>query len=291
MTRLSPTRRQLLQSLAAAGVGSAVFQRALAADAEQAGAVTEEMIKQAEWIAGISLPEGERKSLAKGLTQLLRDIRAVRAAAVPYDVPPALVFDPAPWLPPTAGPVHRGVEPISAAAPKKPDSAADLAFLPVTALAALVRTRQVSSVELTKLYLERLKKYDPALHCVVTLTEDVALKQAERADREIAAGRYRGPLHGIPWGAKDLIAYPGYKTTWEAGHFKDQTLDEKATVARRLEDAGAVLVAKTTLGGLAMGDVWFGGTTLNPWNPAEGSSGSSAGSAAAAAAGLIGFGV
>ncbi|HEY1379281.1 MAG TPA: amidase [Gemmataceae bacterium] len=291
MTRLSPTRRQLLQSLAAAGVGSAVFQRALAADAEEAGAVTEEMIKQAEWIAGISLPDAERKTLVKSLTQLLRDIRAVRAAAVPYDVPPALVFDPAPWLPPASGPVHRDVEPISAAAPKKPDSDDGLAFLPITALAALVRTRQVSSVELTKLYLERLKKYDPALHCVVTLTEDVALKQAERADREIAAGRYRGPLHGIPWGAKDLIAYPGYKTTWGAGHFKDQTIDVKATVARRLEEAGAVLVAKLTLGALAMGDQWFGGMTRNPWDPKEGSSGSSAGSASAAVAGLIGFGI
>ncbi len=294
MTRLSPTRRQLLQSLAAAGVGSAVFQRALAADAEPAGAVTEEMIKQAEWVAGIKLSEDDRKGLVRSLTQLLRDIRAVRAVNVPYDVPPALVFDPAPWLPNSGrlrNPARRDAEPISAAAPKKPDAADDLAFLPVTTLAALVRSRQVSSVELTKLSLERLAKYDPALHCVVTLTEDVALKQAERADREMAAGHYRGPLHGIPWGTKDLIAYPGYKTTWGAGHFKDQTIDMKATVAQRLEDAGAVLVAKTTLGALAMGDQWFGGMTRNPWDPKEGSSGSSAGSAAAAAAGLIGFGI
>src|SRR5207237_10307243 len=173
---------------------------------------------------------------------------------------------------------QRSAQPISAAAPKKPDSADDLAFLPVTVLSALVRTRQVTSVELTKLYLDRLKKYDPLLHCVVSLTEDVAMKQAERADREIAAGRYRGPLHGIPWGAKDLIAYPGYKTTWGAGHFKEQTLEGKATVARRLEEAGAVLVAKLTLGALAMGDRWFGGMTRNPWDPKEGSSGSSAAS-------------
>jgi Asp-tRNA(Asn)/Glu-tRNA(Gln) amidotransferase A subunit family amidase len=142
---------------------------------------------------------------------------------------------------------------------------------------------------LTRLYLERLRKYDPALHCVVTYTEELALKQAERADREIAAGRYRGPLHGVPWGAKDLIAYPGHKTTWGALPFKDQTLDLKATVAQRLEDAGAVLVAKLTLGALAMGDLWFGGRTRSPWDPKQGSSGSSAGSAAAAAAGLVGF--
>jgi Asp-tRNA(Asn)/Glu-tRNA(Gln) amidotransferase A subunit family amidase len=291
MTAPSPTRRQVLKSLAAAGVGTAVFQRALAADAEQATTVTPEMVQQAEWVAGISLSESERKDLAKSLTQIMREIRAVRAVPVSYDVPPALVFDPAPWLPPVTGPIRRGAEPISSTAPKKPDSAEDIAFLPVTALSALIRTRQISSVELTKLYLERLKKYDPTLLCVVTLTEDVALKQAEHADREIAAGRYRGPLHGIPWGAKDLIAYPGYTTTWGAGHFKDQTIDGKATVARRLEEAGAVLVAKLTLGALAMGDKWFGGMTRNPWDPKEGSSGSSAGSASATVAGLIGFGI
>ncbi|HUG90853.1 MAG TPA: amidase, partial [Planctomycetaceae bacterium] len=164
-----------------------------------------------------------------------------------------------------------------------------LAFLPVTELAALVRTRQVSSLELTKLYLERLEKYDPVLKCVVTLTADLAIEQAKHADREIAAGRYRGPLHGLPWGAKDLIAYPGYPTTWGAPQFKDQTFDEKATVAHRLDDAGAVLVAKLSLGALAMGDRWFGGMTRNPWNPEQGSSGSSAGSAAATAAGLVAF--
>jgi Asp-tRNA(Asn)/Glu-tRNA(Gln) amidotransferase A subunit family amidase len=155
----------------------------------------------------------------------------------------------------------------------------------------LVRTRKVSSAELTELYLDRLKRYDPALKCVVSLTEELARKQAAAADKEIAAGAYRGPLHGLPWGAKDLIAYPGYKTTWGAGHYKDQTLDETATVAERLDNAGAVLAAKTTLGALAMGDVWFGGTTRNPWNVKQGSSGSSAGSASAVAAGLVGFAI
>jgi Asp-tRNA(Asn)/Glu-tRNA(Gln) amidotransferase A subunit family amidase len=291
---MSPSRRQILKSLAAAGVGTTVFQRSLAADAEQAGDVTAEMIQQAEWVAGVKLSDTERKDLIKSLTQLVKDVRAVRAARVGYDVSPALVFDPAPWDTDAVHPrepLRRAVEPISASAPKKPESNDDLAFLPVTVLSALVRSRQVTSVELTKLYLDRLKKHDPTLHCVVSLTDDVAMKQAEQADREIAAGRYRGPLHGIPWGAKDLIAYPGHKTTWGAGHFQEQTIDAKATVARRLEEAGAVLIAKTTLGALAMGDQWFGGMTRNPWDPKEGSSGSSAGSAAAAAAGLIGFGV
>jgi len=285
----APTRRHILTVLAGLGVGSAVFQRALAAEADKAVTVTPEMIEQAEWIAGLKLAEADRKALAGSLTRSPRQFKTMRAVKLPNHVAPAVAFDPAPWLPPSKDGRSGSVEPISRAAPKKPDSGDDLAFLPVASLAALVRNRQVSSVELTKLYLERLKKHDPALHCVVTLTDELAVKQAEQADREIAAGRYRGPLHGIPWGAKDLIGYPGYKTTWGAAPFKEQALDVKATVARRLEDAGAVLVAKLTLGALAMGDQWFGGMTRNPWDPRQGSSGSSAGSASAAVAGLVGF--
>ncbi len=288
-TTPAPTRRHLLKALAGLGVGSAVFRRALAAEAEKAVTVTPEMVQQAEWIAGLKLAEADRKALAGALTRSLRDFEAMRAVKLPNSVAPALAFNPAPWLAPSREGRRGTVEPTSRAAPKKPDAADNLAFMPVTALSALVRNRQVSSTELTKLYLERLKKHDPVLHCVVTLTEDLALKQAEQADREIAAGRYRGPLHGIPWGAKDLIAYPGYHTTWGAAPFKEQTLDVKATVARRLEEAGAVLVAKLTLGALAMGDQWFGGMTRNPWNPKQGSSGSSAGSASATVASLVGF--
>ncbi len=284
----SPTRRRLLGLLAGLGVGPAVFQRALASQAEKPGEVTLDMVRQAEWVAGVTLNEADRKAILGGLRQAQQDYAAMRAVKLPNGVAPALSFVPAPWLPPSSGGRGRA-EPISSAAPKRPDAADDLAFLPLTALAALLRTRQVSSAELTKLYLERLKKYDPALRCVVSLTEELALKQAEQADREIAAGRYRGPLHGVPWGAKDLISYPGYKTTWGAAPYKEQTLDVKATVARRLEEAGAVLVAKLTLGALAMGDRWFGGMTRNPWNPKSGSSGSSAGSASATAAGLVGF--
>jgi Asp-tRNA(Asn)/Glu-tRNA(Gln) amidotransferase A subunit family amidase len=141
------------------------------------------------------------------------------------------------------------------------------------------------------MYLARLKRYDPVLKCVITLTEDRALAQARAADAEIARGKYRGPLHGIPWGAKDLLAVRGYKTTWGAGPYKDQVIDEDATVVQRLDDAGAVLVAKLTLGELAQGDIWYGGTTKNPWKVDQGSSGSSAGPASATAAGLIGFGI
>jgi Asp-tRNA(Asn)/Glu-tRNA(Gln) amidotransferase A subunit family amidase len=286
---VGPTRRALFQMLAGFGVGSAVFQRALAADVEKAKSVTVEMIQQAEWISGIKLSDDDRKDLVKELNASQSHFRELRAVKLGNNVAPALAFQPAPWMPATEGVPHGNVEPTVRAAPQKPDGAEDLAFLPLTSLAALVRTRQLSSVELTRLYLERLKKFDPALHCVVNYTEDLALKQADKADREIAAGRYRGPLHGIPWGAKDLISYPGYKTTWGAAPFKDQTIDVKATVAQKLEDAGAVLVAKTTLGALAMGDRWFGGMTRSPWNVKAGSSGSSAGSASAVAAGLVGF--
>jgi Asp-tRNA(Asn)/Glu-tRNA(Gln) amidotransferase A subunit family amidase len=167
----------------------------------------------------------------------------------------------------------------------------ELAFLPVTELSELVRRKRVTSLELTQMYLARLKKYDPVLKCVISLTEDRALEKARAADAEIARGKYRGPLHGIPWGAKDLLAVRGYKTTWGAGPFKDQVIDVDATVVQRLDAAGAVLVAKLTLGELAQGDIWFGATTKNPWKVDQGSSGSSAGPASATAAGLVGFAI
>jgi len=166
-----------------------------------------------------------------------------------------------------------------------------LAFATVREQAELLKTRKITSVALTKLYIDRLKKYDPRLHFVITLTEDRALKQAAEADREIVAGRYRGPLHGIPWGAKDLLAVKGYPTTWGAAGFEQQSFDYDATVVQRLDAAGAVLVAKLTMGALAQGDLWFGARTRNPWNPKQGSSGSSAGSASAVSAGCVGFAI
>jgi Asp-tRNA(Asn)/Glu-tRNA(Gln) amidotransferase A subunit family amidase len=167
----------------------------------------------------------------------------------------------------------------------------ELAFASLRQLADSVKSREVSSVQLTEMYLKRLKRYDSALKFVVTLTEARALAQAKKADAEIAAGKYRGPLHGLPWGAKDLLAVKGYRTTWGAGGFESQMIDEDATVVKRLDDAGAVLVAKLTLGALAMGDVWFGGVTRNPWNTNQGSSGSSAGPASATSAGCVAFSI
>jgi len=284
-------RRTVLKTLAGLGVGTAVFHRALAARAAEAGGVSPEMIAEAEWITGLQLTEKQREEVAETLARRMNTIQALRAVDVAYDVPPAVAFHPAPLDPPTAHSRAGRAQLREAAPPKLPETPEDIAFLPVTELAALIRARKLTSLELTKIYLERLKFYNPVLNCVVTLTEDLALKQAKRADREIAAGRYRGPLHGIPWGAKDLIAYPGYKTTWGAGPFQEQTLDQKATIAQRLDDTGAVLVAKLSLGALAWGDEWFGGQTRNPWNVKEGSSGSSAGSACAAAAGLVGFAI
>jgi Asp-tRNA(Asn)/Glu-tRNA(Gln) amidotransferase A subunit family amidase len=284
------SRRQLLAALASVGVGTVAFQRALAAQAEQAGKITPELIQQSEWIAGITLTEEDRKSVAGAVERDQRKFEALRKVDLKNSVPPAISFFAAPPQEAPAKINRDEIRPIAAEGEaKKPESEEDLAFLPVTKLAALLRAKKVSSTELTKLYLARLKKYDPLLKCVVTLTEDLALGQAEKADAEIAAGKYRGPLHGVPWGAKDIIAVPGYKTTWGAGHYQDQSLDVQATVARRLEEAGAVLLAKLAVGSLALGDEWFGGMTRNPWNPEEGSSGSSAGSTSAVVAGLVGF--
>jgi Asp-tRNA(Asn)/Glu-tRNA(Gln) amidotransferase A subunit family amidase len=271
------------------GVGNATFHRAVAAAAADGpGTVTAEMVKNAEWVAGIELTDAQRQQLAGALTTALRGIASLHQVKVGNDVAPAVHFAADPGRPPGGS---RGTVAFTPPAADKPATEDDLAFLPVTKLAALLRAKKVSATELTKLALARLKKYDPALKCVVSLTEELALKQAAEADRELAAGTPRGPLHGVPWVAKDLIAYPGYKTTWGAGPFKDQTLDAKATVADRLDRAGGVLVAKVTLGALANGDRWFGGMTRNPWNVRQGSSGSSAGSAAAVAAGLAGYGI
>ena len=167
----------------------------------------------------------------------------------------------------------------------------ELAFMSIATQGALIKRKQLTSERLTKIYLERLKKYQPVLNCVITLTEEDALRQARAADAEIAAGKYRGPLHGIPWGAKDLLDTAGIATTWGAEPFRDRVPAEDATVTKRLNEAGAVLVAKLSLGALALNDVWFGGQTKNPWNLDEGASGSSAGPGAAVAAGLVGFAI
>jgi Asp-tRNA(Asn)/Glu-tRNA(Gln) amidotransferase A subunit family amidase len=283
-------RRRVLQVIGAAGVGSAVFGRALVALAAGKGRVSGKMIRQAEWIAGVDLTPEERGLMLKGINELLEDFETVRAVELDNSVPPALYFSSDPGRPPgpAAEPDRRPEVPRSDPGPLAGD---DLAYAPVAALAARIRAGRLSSTELTRLYLERLRRHDPVLRCVISYTEDLALRQADRADRDLAAGDYRGALHGIPWGAKDILAVPGYRTTWGAMPYKDQRRDGQAAVVTLLEQAGSVLLAKLSVGALAWGDVWYGGTTKNPWNTEQGSSGSSAGSAAATAAGCVGFAI
>jgi Asp-tRNA(Asn)/Glu-tRNA(Gln) amidotransferase A subunit family amidase len=283
-------RRELLKRISLAGVGSAVFTRALLAQSASAEQVTPEMIRSAEWISGLKLTEDQRKLLVEAATRSRSDFEKMRAVAIDNAVPPALRFDPEISGPPVAG-TRAGSVTLPEGAEDRPTKEDDLAFASLSTLSGLLRSRKISSVELTRMYLARIEKHDPVLACVVTRTDRVALEQAARADRDLAAGRWRGPLHGVPYGIKDLFAVPGYPTTWGAGVYKDQVRPETATVAAKLEEAGAVLVAKTTVGELAWGDVWYGGTTKNPWNPEDGSSGSSAGSASATAAGLVGFAI
>lgn len=287
---MSVTRRRALYTLATAAAGSAVFGRALAAVAGDAPEITDAMIREASWISGVPLDDGKRKLLQSGLKQAQGAYAAMRRVPIDNAVPPALRFDATPGavVSVDAGSGAAAWKPAGGARPR---SDVDVAFASVGALAGMLRSKRISSVELTKLYLDRLNRHDPKLLCAITITEELALRQAEEADREIAKGNWRGPLHGVPWGAKDLIAVPGYPTTWGSVPFKTQVRPEKATVVERLERAGAVLVAKTTVGELAWGDVWFGGMTRNPWKPAQGSSGSSAGSASAVAAGLVGFAI
>ena len=262
----------------------------LCAQQQKPNPVTPEMVDQVQKLFGLNFDAAKRDSMLDNLSEQRDGYEKLRAIQIPNNVPPAILFNPIP-----AGfTFEKSKKPFKMSRPgavRMPANVEDLAFSPVGQLAELVRTRKVSSEQLTRMYLNRLKKYGPKLECYVTLTEELALKQAKEADKEIAAGHYRGPLLGIPYGVKDLLSVKGYKTTWGSVPFKDQVIDEDATVVKRLTSAGAVLVAKFTMGELAMGDVWFGGKTRNPWNYKQGSSGSSAGSASATAAGLVGFSI
>lgn len=282
-------RRRILKSLGALGIGSATFQRSLADEASKSDGITVEQIRNAEWVAGITLSDEQRESLRRRLQKVGREADILRAIPVGYDALPAFRFDPEQ----IGGPARTSCpEWLNESVTPSPSTATEeISFATIRDLGQRLKSRTLTSVELTRHCLEQLVRHDPKLNCVVTLTEDLALQQAERADRELAEGIDRGPLHGIPWGAKDLIAVSGYPTTWGAPQFQNQLLKTTATVARKLEQAGAVLVAKLTLGALAMGDQWFLGQTKNPWNIEQGSSGSSAGSASAVAAGLIPFAI
>lgn len=252
--------------------------------------ITAEQIQAAANVIGLDMTQAEIDSLLEGVSRNRNNYMELRKHPLPNSVPPALNFNPVP----VGFEFEKTKKPLVLSKPKNlavPDQLEKLAFWSVRDLAELIRTRKITSMQLTQMYLGRLKKHGPTLEAVITLTEERALAAARRADEEIAAGKYRGLLHGIPYGAKDLLSTKGYKTTWGAMPYKDQMIDEDATVIKKLDEAGAVLVAKTTLGALAMGDVWYGGTTKNPWNLEQGSSGSSAGSASTTAAGLVAFSI
>jgi Asp-tRNA(Asn)/Glu-tRNA(Gln) amidotransferase A subunit family amidase len=261
--------------------------------------ITPEMLDQAGALAGVGpFTAEQKKMMLDGLNDQRNAYNAIRALKIANDVPPAYVFHPGRAARPGESHVaFVGATPqlmfndSESSAPKAPSNLEDLAFATVLELANLIYHRRITSIELTQMYINRLKRYDAKLHFVITLLEESAMLQAKQADEDLENGLYRGPLHGIPWGAKDLLSVKGYPTTWGAGGFEHQTFDEDATVVQRLDAAGAVLVAKFSLGALAMGDKWFGGRTRNPWNPEQGSSGSSAGSASAVAAGCVGFAI
>jgi Asp-tRNA(Asn)/Glu-tRNA(Gln) amidotransferase A subunit family amidase len=253
-------------------------------------ALTTEQVAAAERLVGVEYTPAERQMIVDSIEAQLSLLEARRSFMPADDLAPATVYNPR--LPGTALPSMPTL--VRAGAQKTgppPSDPSELAFAPLTSLGHWLRTGAITSVQLTELYLARLQQHGPSLACIATLTPELAREQAARADQELRAGKIRGPLHGIPWGAKDLLDTRSIPTTWGARTHADRVPNRDAGVVQRLHDAGAVLVAKLTLGALAYGDIWDGGRTNNPWNPKEGSSGSSAGSAAATAAGLVGFAI
>jgi Asp-tRNA(Asn)/Glu-tRNA(Gln) amidotransferase A subunit family amidase len=286
-------RRAFMTYFSSIGLGSTLMPGVLwgQLQTQQGTQITKEMIAAAEEIAGLHFSDEERAGMARGLQETRGNLESLHKEPLDQSILPSLVFDPIPpgkELAKKNKALHvRSKVPVMA----RPGSLDELAYLPVTQLSELVRTRKVKPSELTDMYLSRLKRYDTQLHFVINLTEERALKQAKDMDAEISRGKYRGPLHGIPWGAKDLLAVKGYPTTWGAGLYQNQTFDYESTVVKRLDDAGAILVAKLSLGSLAQGSRWWKENTRNPWNPETGSSGSSAGPASATSAGCVGFSI
>lgn len=252
--------------------------------------ITLQMINQAERIIGLEFTEAQRDSMLPDINSNLASYENLRQYELDNSVPPAINFSP----------LVTGYQPDPADAPNEwripedaelPENRDDLAWYSIPELASLIKQGKITSEELTRFYLDRLRTYDPELEAVITFTEERALEKAKKADDAIERGEYRGPLHGIPYGIKDLFALEGERTTWGATPYQDQKRDETATVIEKFDDAGAILVAKLTTGALAWGDVWFGGKTRTPWDTSQGSSGSSAGSAATTAAGLVPFAI
>lgn len=283
-------RRVFLGYCAALGVAPAFPAALLAQIAPGTTTISVATIREAARLAGHEWSDAECQDVTEQLSSLAASVTRIDKNTLSNAAPLPFHFDPRPPGETTVLPVG-GVRLPLAPRVRRPAKLEDVAFWPATHLAALVQTKQVTSLELTQMYLERLKRHNGVLNCVVTLTEARALREAAAADADLAAGKVRGPLHGVPYGVKDIIAALGAPTTWGAPPTADQTFDLDATVVTRLCNGGAVLVAKLTTGEMAFGDQWAGGRTNNPWNPAEGSSGSSAGSGAATAAGLVGFAI
>ncbi len=291
MNRKCLDRRNFLATCSRFGLAATAFPATLWALADGGKAeITKDTIAQAATLVGLDFDDKQREMMLRDLTSRRQAYQAIWDLHLENSVTPALVFNPVlPGMTFDAAtrPPVLGRAPVAAA----PKNIEDVAFYSVRQLGELIRTKKISSLALTQMYLERLKRYDPLLKFVITLTEERALAQAKEADRDLARGKHRGPLHGLPWGAKDLLATKGYRTTWGAAGFEDQKIEQDATVVTRLDAAGAVLVAKLTMGALAYNDVWFGGMTRNPWKPDQGSSGSSAGPASATAAGCVAFSI
>jgi len=285
-------RRRFITVCSGLGLSGTLLPGVLWTLAQDKPSITKDMIDNAARIADVQIADEYKQMMLDGLNSMTDGFEAIHKLHMPNSVQPAFAFYPLPlWWPISTKQLPVKVSAPPAVATKAPKNIEDVAFWTVRQLAELIRARKVSSMNLTEMYLERLKRYDPLLKFVITMTDDRAKTQAKEADKEIAAGKFRSYLHGIPWGAKDLFAVKGCRTTWGAGGFEDQVIDEDATVVRRLDHAGAVLLAKLSLGALAMGDHWFGGITRNPWRPEQGSSGSSAGPSSATAAGCVGFSI
>lgn len=252
--------------------------------------VSSSEVLTAEKMFALSFNEAKRDSMLNSLSDKIKTYNYIHSGNLDNSAPFPLWYNPLvpeTVIPKKSAPV-RFIIPDNIAIPKNMN---ELAFYSIPQLASLIKNKKISSQKLTQFYLDRLKKYGPILHCVIEITEDIALDQAKKADEEIAKGIYRGPLHGIPYGIKDLFAVKGTHTTWGTPPYKDQQIDETCFVAAQLQKAGAVLIAKLSLGELAMDDIWFGGLTRNPWDSSKGSGGSSAGSASATAAGLVAFAI
>jgi Asp-tRNA(Asn)/Glu-tRNA(Gln) amidotransferase A subunit family amidase len=283
-------RKNHLRSRAFMGLGALAFLALGFTLGRTSGEITPAVIDSAAGLIGLTFSPQEKDSMISTLTKQRENFEVLRKTKLDNSVGPSLIFNPLPQ----GFYTNQKQQTPDWGLPQSvnlPDKENDIAFLPVHQLAVLIRNKQISSERLTKIYLDRIKTYSDTLQCLITLLEEPALAKAREMDEELAAGKYRGPLHGIPYGIKDLLAVKGTKTTWGANPYKEQVIDETATVVDKLEGAGGVLVAKFTLGALAMGDVWYGGVTKNPWNLQQGSSGSSAGSASAVSAGLVPFAI